>query len=253
VTAADQPPPVVAPPPAATFVLQRAAVGPRLALFGGRPLAVRLRFRASGPLELKVHVRAPGGRIMRRLRFLAPPGFARVTWDGLTTRGHVAAAGRYRVYAGAVGGRLRRVGTFRWRLHVYPVRGAHSFRGAIGLFGAPRNGGRRHEGFDIDARCGTPVVAARGGRVRVRRFDPVLYGNLVIVRGARERRDYWYAHLRSPSPLRAGARVKTGDRIGRVGATGNARSVGCHLHFETRGPGGPFDPLPELRSWDRWS
>ena len=41
--------------------------------------------------------------------------------------------------------------------------------------------------------------------------------------------------------------------IGRVGATGNARSVGCHLHFEMRGPGGPFDPLPQLRRWDRWS
>jgi hypothetical protein len=252
VTAADQPP-VAAPPPAASFVLQRAVVGPRLALFGGRRLAVRLRFRASGPLELKVQIRSPRGRVMRRLRFSAAPGLARVTWDGLTTRGRVAPAARYRVYAGAVGGPLRRVGAFHWRLHAYPVRGPHFYRGAIGLFGAPRNGGRRHEGVDINARCGTPLVAARSGRVKVRRFDPVLYGNLVIVRGSRERRDYWYAHLRAPSPLRTGARVRTGERVGRVGATGNARSVGCHLHFETRGPGGPFDPLPQLRAWDRWS
>ena len=40
--------------------------------------------------------------------------------------------------------------------------------------------------------------------------------------------------------------MRTGQVIGGVGATGNARSVGCHLHFEMRGPGGPFDPLPQL-------
>jgi murein DD-endopeptidase MepM/ murein hydrolase activator NlpD len=47
--------------------------------------------------------------------------------------------------------------------------------------------------------------------------------------------------------------VRTGQRIGVVGATGNARSVGCHLHFEIHSRGRPIDPEPELRAWDRWS
>jgi murein DD-endopeptidase MepM/ murein hydrolase activator NlpD len=235
-------------------VLEQSRVAPGLALFAGRPLTVRLRFRASAPLDLKVHVRTPGGRVMRRWRIRgARPGSVRLTWDGLTTRGRVAPDGRYRIAAGPVGGPLRRAGAFRWRVHVYPVRGRHWFRGPIGLFGMPRSGGRTHEGFDINAACGTPVVASRGGTVKRRRYDPVLYGNHLIVRGTRERRDYWYSHLRAPARVRDGAKVRTGQVIGRIGATGNARSVGCHLHFEMRGPGGPFDPLPHLLRWDRWS
>jgi murein DD-endopeptidase MepM/ murein hydrolase activator NlpD len=126
--------------------------------------------------------------------------------------------------------------------HVFPVRGPHWERGPIGEFGAPRSGGRRHEGFDIVARCGTPVVAARGGRVVKNVYDPVLYGNLVIVRNHRVHRDYWYAHLAHRS--RAHGRVQTGQRIGRVGASGNARTVGCHLHFEIRVRGRPINPAP---------
>ena len=242
------------PPQPPAFTLERARVAPAAALFGGRPLAIRLRFRAPAPLDLKVHVRTPGGKVMRRWRIRsAAPGLVRLSWDGLTTRRRVAPDGRYRVVVGPVGGHLRRAGSFAWHGHVYPVRGPHWFRGHVGLFGVPRNGGRTHEGFDINASCGTPVVAARGGVVKVRRYDPVLYGNLVIVRGLRERRDYWYAHLGAPGRARAGARVRTGQVLGGVGATGNARSVGCHLHFETHGPGGPFDPLPQLLRWDRWS
>jgi murein DD-endopeptidase MepM/ murein hydrolase activator NlpD len=150
----------------------------------------------------------------------------------------------------AAGGRLHRVGSLTLRGHVYPVAGPHSFRGAIGLFGAPRNGGRRHEGFDIVARCGTPIVAARSGTVKRRRYDPVLYGNYMIVRGGHERVEYWYAHMRAPGRVREGGYVRTGQRLGDVGATGNARTVGCHLHFEMHGAGGPFDPLPRLRRWD---
>jgi murein DD-endopeptidase MepM/ murein hydrolase activator NlpD len=242
-------------PPAQTFALTRARVSPGHAYFGARPVALRLRFRASGPLDLKAQIRTPGGRVMRRLRIRAarPPGPVALRWNGLTTRGHVTPDGRYRVVVGAVGGRLHRAGSFTWHDHVYPVRGPHGFRGPIGDFGAPRNGGRTHEGLDINAACGTAVVASRAGTVRRRRYDPVLYGNYVIVRGARERREYWYAHLRSPARVREGGHVRTGQRFGEVGATGNARTVGCHLHFEIHGPGGPFDPAPRLRSWDHWS
>ena len=241
------------PPP--TFHLDGGRVAPKQAFYGGRPLTVRVRFRASAPSDVRIEIRRRGGGVARRfdLRAARPPGPVQVRWDGRVRGGREAREGRYRVLAGRRGGRLRAIGSFTFRRHVYPVRGRHWFRGAIGRFGAPRSGGRRHEGFDINARCGTPVVAARAGRVKQRRYDPVLYGNFVIVRSASERRDYWYSHLRAPARVRRGDRMRTGRRLGSVGATGNARSVGCHLHFELRGRGGPFDPLPRLRAWDRFS
>jgi murein DD-endopeptidase MepM/ murein hydrolase activator NlpD len=245
------PPP---PPPAASFAVTRARVAPTRAFFGARPVRIAFSFSAGGPLDLRVRITRPGGRLVRAVDLPArTPGSVRLRWDGLTGRGHAAPDGRYRVAVGPRGGALTRLGTVRLRGHVYPVRGGHGFRGAIGLFGAPRNGGRRHEGFDINAGCGTPVVAARAGIVKRRRYDPVLYGNLVIVHASHERRDYWYAHLRAPGRVREGGRVRTGQRLGEVGATGNARTVGCHLHFELHGPGGPFDPLPYLGAWDGWS
>jgi murein DD-endopeptidase MepM/ murein hydrolase activator NlpD len=165
----------------------------------------------------------------------------------------VPADGRYRVMAGQRGHTLRGAGSFVLHGHFYPVRGPHWFRGAVGRFGVPRSGGRTHEGFDVLAACGTPVASARAGRVTRRRYDPVLYGNYVIVRSSRERRSYMYAHLAHPARVRVGLHIRTGRRIGRVGATGNARTQGCQLHFEAIGPDGPFDPESRLRAWDRWS
>src|SRR3954451_12700584 len=61
--------------------------------------------------------------------------------------------------------------------HVFPVDGPHGTRGYIGEFGAPRDGGRTHEGFDIVAACGTPLVAVRAGKVMKTGYDQILYGN----------------------------------------------------------------------------
>ena len=112
--------------------------------------------------------------------------------------------------------------------------------------GVRRRAQRRapHEGFDVNAACGTAIVAARGGRVVRAGYDPVLYGNVVIVRGEHARRDYWYSHLKHTTRLRVGDRVRTAERIGSVGATGNARTIGCHLHFEIHSRGRPIDPRP---------
>lgn len=137
--------------------------------------------------------------------------------------------------------------------HVFPVQGPHGTRGAIGEFGAPRDGGRVHEGFDIVAACGTPLVAVRGGRVLRRGYDPVLYGNFLLIHGEGEDRSYFYAHLPRPALVDPGERVFTGERVGAVGETGNARTVGCHLHFEIHVHGRPIDPEPLLRRWDRYS
>ncbi len=62
-------------------------------------------------------------------------------------------------------------------------------------------------------------------------------------------------HMAGPNPFTRGDKVATGQRIGAVGDTGNAR--GCHLHFELWSAPGyyegghPFDPLPALKAWDR--
>jgi murein DD-endopeptidase MepM/ murein hydrolase activator NlpD len=137
--------------------------------------------------------------------------------------------------------------------HDFPVQGPHWTRGPIGEFGAPRDGGRTHEGFDVVAACGTPVVAVRGGRVRAAGYDPILYGNYLLIHGEGERRSYFYAHLRRPASVDRGERVFTGQRVGVVGKTGNARTVGCHLHFEIHVDGRPIDPEPALGRWDAYS
>jgi murein DD-endopeptidase MepM/ murein hydrolase activator NlpD len=137
--------------------------------------------------------------------------------------------------------------------HVFPVQGSHGVRGAIGEFHAPRNGGRIHEGFDVTAACGSRLVAVRNGRVRRAGFDPVLYGNYVLIHGEGEHRSYFYAHLARPALVRKGEWVWEGESVGVVGETGNAAGTGCHLHFEIHASGAPVDPLPSLTRWDRYS
>ncbi|MEA2155446.1 MAG: hypothetical protein QOE11_1586, partial [Solirubrobacteraceae bacterium] len=236
--------------------LRDARVSPRHAYVAGRPVAVGFRADAPAPLDLQVDVvREATGKPVRRFALPAvAPGVAQhVAWDGLTGGGAVAPGGRYRMRVAAAGGTARNAGALTLRSHVYPIRGRHADRGPIGAFGVARSGGRVHEGFDVNAACGTALVAARGGVVTRAGYDPVLYGNIVIIRGEHTRRDYWYAHLLRASRLRPGDRVRTGGRIGSIGATGNARTIGCHLHFEIRSRGVPIDPAPELHAWDAWS
>jgi murein DD-endopeptidase MepM/ murein hydrolase activator NlpD len=153
------------------------------------------------------------------------------------------------VTAGAAG----RDGGAAYYGHVFPIRAAHGVRGAIGEYHAPRSGGRIHEGFDITAACGAQLVAVRNGRVLRRGYDPVLYGNYLLIHGEGERRSYFYAHLARPAGVRRGQQVLEAQRVGVVGETGNAVGTGCHLHFEVHVAGIPVDPEPSLRRWDRWS
>ena len=88
--------------------------------------------------------------------------------------------------------------------HRYPVLAPHSFRGAIGEFGAPRSGGRIHQGFDVNAACGKPLVAARGGTVIRRSFNGRLDGHYIVIRGTGENRTYRYSHLISAAPVSRG-------------------------------------------------
>jgi murein DD-endopeptidase MepM/ murein hydrolase activator NlpD len=139
--------------------------------------------------------------------------------------------------------------------YAFPLLGAHDFGGAAGRFGAPRSG-HTHEGQDVLAACGVPVVAARGGRVQYSGYQGAA-GNYVVIDGRGTGYDTAYMHLRAPSPLHTGDPVRTGQPIGVVGDTGDATA--CHLHFELWTPpgwyegGSPVDPLPYLKKWDSYS
>ena len=130
-----------------------------------------------------------------------------------------------------------------------PVAGKSDFGTAENGFG----GGRGHEGQDLLARCGTPVVAAKAGKVTVARWHGAA-GNFAVVE-SEDGRNQVYMHLMRPARLSAGDRVDAGDRIGVVGQTGRAST--CHLHFELwTSPGWyaggvPVDPAPFLRELAR--
>lgn len=236
------------------FHLTAGSAGPHHAYYAGEPVRIRYRFRARRPVDVQIRVvRRGSGRVVRGfVTRQARPGGHLQLWAGRTWAGAEAPDGHYLVLIGRRGHNLKRAAGFSFHGHVFPVRGPHGIRGAIGKFGAPRSGGRTHEGFDVVAACGTKLVAARGGRVLRRGFDPVLYGNYVLIHGRGERRSYLYTHLPSRAPVRRGERVRTGERIGAVGETGNAITVGCHLHFEIHNRGVPIDPEPSLRRWDRY-
>lgn len=92
-------------------------------------------------------------------------------------------------------------------------------------------GARRHDAIDIMAPEGAPVLAAAPGRVE-RLFVSAEGGNTVYVRSPDRRLIYYYAHLASYDPgLREGSGVRTGQRLGTVGHTGNADATAPHLHF----------------------
>jgi murein DD-endopeptidase MepM/ murein hydrolase activator NlpD len=135
--------------------------------------------------------------------------------------------------------------------NVFPVRGPHGYGDVGARFGAERPG-HRHQGQDVVAPCGTPLVAVRGGTVRWQAFQANA-GNYIVIAGDTGL-DYVYMHLQEPALAGRGAAVSAGQTIGAVGATG--RASGCHLHFELwTAPGWfeggrPLDPLASLRSWE---
>ena len=242
-----------------SFRLLDADVTPRRGFVDdGRTYRLRYRFRAYGSRTVRVML-LRSGRVLRRWkgRDLPPYTAHRLRWRGTLTHGRPAPPGRYRFKITSP--HHRRVLTRNFRLFSgeFPVRGRHDYGGPVQRFGAPRSGGRVHQGQDVFAPCGTRVAAARGGHVQARGTDPVLYGNWVVIDARGARTDYRYAHLRHPAISHDGERVRTGDEIGRIGRTGNARSVGCMLHFEVWPRGWnrshPIDPLPTLTRWDRWS
>ena len=128
----------------------------------------------------------------------------------------------------------------------FPVAG-HSSRNIFSFFGAKRDGGRRlHEGVDIFARRGTPVVAISDGYV-TRVEETTIGGKVIWVRDAIRNQAYYYAHL-DEFMVSESQRVRTGDTLGTIGNTGNAINTPSHLHFGLYTMRRPVDPFPFIHN-----
>lgn len=198
---------------------------------GERPTGVVQRVRLTGfvgrdalpqgPLELRLSARDPGGKTLRATARASSVAPLELYW------------------------------------HRFPLIGTFGYGGDDARFGAERPS-HSHQGQDLTAPEGTPVVAPRGGVVQHVAYQAEGAGHYVILDGDGEDRDYAFMHLQTGSiPVVPGQRVRTGELLGRVGSTG--ASSGPHLHFEVWERGGWFeggeavDPLPYLRRWNSWS
>jgi len=127
-------------------------------------------------------------------------------------------------------------------------------------WGAPRSGGRHHEGTDIMSPKGTWVLAVADGVVERLDWNRMSGWNIMI-----RHTGGWtshYLHLNNDTPgtddgdggaetafaegLEVGARVQAGDVIGFVGDSGNAEGGGSHTHFELHVDGTKVNPYPYL-------
>ena len=134
---------------------------------------------------------------------------------------------------------------------VFPVAGAHTYGDGVG---AARTG-HTHQGQDIAAAEGTPVVAPLAGTVLYVDNQPSAAGWYIVLHTA-DGRDMFFAHCQAGSiGVAPGAAVAAGQQICLVGHTGDA--TGPHLHFEIWVNGWRvssastfIDPLPDLQAWD---
>ena len=238
-----------------------------------KPLRVSYVVHDDRPVNVRVElVRQSDGSVVASWApgVVAPDTPQVVEWNGIAGS-RVQRPGRYafRVTAADEAGALRASSAaaeqpppvaeaapdpseFVFLRHQFPVRGPHGY----GEFAAKFGGGRGHQGQDVFAACGTPLVAARGGIVKFKQYHSRA-GYYLVIDGEQTSVDYAYMHLQSAALVDKGDRVHTGQLIGYVGDTGAAS--GCHLHFEMwSGPGWydggrAFDPLPDLRAWDAQS
>ncbi len=114
------------------------------------------------------------------------------------------------------------------------------------FWGADRDGGRRsHEGVDIFAARGTPVIAPTDGYVRTAGKRGI-GGNVVWLYDSKRSQSLYFAHL-NEILVEKGDRIKLGDTLGTVGNTGNARTTPPHLHFGIY-QNGATNPINHLRA-----
>jgi murein DD-endopeptidase MepM/ murein hydrolase activator NlpD len=158
------------------------------------------------------------------------------SFDGTTT-GNIGASGGSaggRTGGGGTGTNPRAAGEGFVDAIICPVLGSSAYGDS---WGAPRSGGRRHQGTDLLAPTGTPLQAVVSGVVN--QVSNPLGGVALQLFGDNGNR-YYYAHLSAYEGLNGW--VPQGQVIGYVGDTGNATGI-PHLHFEIHPGGGvPVNP-----------
>ncbi len=251
-------------------VIRRFSASPRSVVFGGAPTTLRFRVEAIGAAR-KVRVRltarrAGGGTLRVNLGRRATNRTVSVRW----ARAGVA-AGTYTLSLTVVDSRGKalaraaRAGlTVRAKpasrpapspapssgSGVFPVAGPHSYGDGFGVDRVDHI----HQGQDIPAADGTPLVAPRASTVFATGYSASGSGEYVVLYDFGANRSYVYFHLhRGSTVVSDGQSVRAGQRIGAVGTTGH--STGPHLHFELWigrwfDGGHAVDPLPTLRSWE---
>jgi murein DD-endopeptidase MepM/ murein hydrolase activator NlpD len=245
--------------------LEYAAATPRVAFtnsLGQTALDFELKGQAPRDVQVEVVRRGYGTVRSLPLRGAQPQTPLSVPWDGRNPAGKFAKIGDYvfklrNLRNGQVVPmkRVRGKRTFSVRDAIFPVRGRHDYGGGAASYGAGRSG-HSHQGHDVFARCGTRLVAPMAGRVQVNGYHGSA-GHYVVLDLNRNAVDAVFMHLQHRSWAPVGQPIRTGEQIGKVGATGNAR--GCHLHFEMWGKPGwyeggrPFNPVRILLAWDSWS
>ncbi|MEO7837503.1 MAG: peptidoglycan DD-metalloendopeptidase family protein [Acidimicrobiales bacterium] len=128
------------------------------------------------------------------------------------------------------------VGSGDW---ICPVQGPRAFSND---WGQPRSGGRRHQGNDIFASRGTPVVASVAGAVRGQNSS---LGGISYYLTGSDGNTYYGTHLDRLSG--ASGNVPAGTVVGYVGSSGNASAGSPHLHFEIHpGGGSAVNPYPTV-------
>jgi murein DD-endopeptidase MepM/ murein hydrolase activator NlpD len=210
-----------------------------------------------GPVRIELVDRISGSVARDWVQEGVQPGsYNTLEWDGTLDGEQSAPPGEYKFRLGPSGAELLDGGQdsfFSLYDHKFPIRGKHQYGDGVG---APRDG-HSHQGQDVFAKCGRPLVAARGGKVQFKGYHSAA-GNYLVIDGRGTGVDYVYMHLQDKALVAEGERVYTGQKIGAVGETGNAS--GCHLHFELWSApgwyeGGEFlkSVTKQLKKWDSWS
>lgn len=119
----------------------------------------------------------------------------------------------------------------------------------VDTWNAARSDNRLHQGIDIFARRGTPVLSTTEG-VILNVGTNNLGGKVVWVLGPGGQRHY-YAHLDRYAEIATGDRVVPGSEIAYVGNTGNARGTSPHLHYGIYSGSGAVNPYPLLKTFSR--
>lgn len=192
-----------------------------------------------------LHARNRGWDVAALQFKLAWHGFPSGAFDGDLGPRTDAALRRYQRWVGLGADGIAGPATYRALRHGRPHVPYGLLRPVGALVGdrfGPRDN-RFHAGLDMPAPYGARVRAARRGRVIKAGWNSGGFGYLIVIRHRRHVRTM-YAHL-SHIGVHRGQRVSAGQRIGRVGSSGE--STGPHLHFEVRRRGAAVDPLPALR------